>query len=129
MKLEKPKKKLSASTIRKKLAKRLDDLQREVLRRLEPVCVICGSDKQLGVGHIFTRRALSTRWEVSLEGNCHIQCWSCNFRHVRDQYPYFNWYINKFGLEKFNELRAKHKAMVDLKNHDLQALISQLEGK
>lgn len=113
-------------TNRAKLVEKLDKIITLILRQKEPVCVVCGSDKQLGNGHIFTRKALSTRWDITDDGNCHIQCWACNFRHVRDQYPYFKWYTDKFGQEAFEELRRRHKTILKVNDNQLQEILDSL---
>lgn len=111
----------------KRVKKRLDILHSKVIRALEPACVCCGSVNQLTAGHIFSRRHLVTRWDIDSDGNVHTQCWPCNYKHVRDQYPYFNWYIEKFGLDKFEELRSRHNQDSTLKTFHLLELEEQLK--
>lgn len=114
-------------TPRAKLVKNLDDVVREILKIREPYCVLCGSKDKLGVSHLFSRRAYTTRWDTAKDGNCHINCWPCNFRHVRDQYPYFNWYIEKFGKDKFDELRQRFNQVRPFKTHELEELYEKLK--
>ena len=71
--------------------------------------------------------AYSTRWDISEDGNCHCQCWACNYNHVRDQYPYFTWYISIFGPEKLEKLRRKFKGVKKYKTWQLIELYDHLE--
>ena len=113
---------------RKTLIKNLDKAVSEYIRKRDQWCVQCGSTKNLTNGHIFTRKNYSTRFDISYEGNCHCQCWSCNFRHGFDQWEYFKWYIDKFGQEKFDELRRRHKTVRKFKNHELQELLNEIKS-
>ena len=80
------------------LEKKLDKLVSQVCLSLNDKCVECGSTKQLGASHVFSRRHKSTRWSLK---NVFTECWSCNYRHVYDPWPYWKWYINKFGYDMF----------------------------
>ena len=113
---------------RKTLVRNLDKSVSEYIRNRDKWCVLCGSTERLGCGHIFTRKNYSTRWDISHDGNCHAQCWSCNYSHGSDQWPYFEWYIDKFGQEKFDELRRRHKTVQKFKNHDLKELLKEIKN-
>ncbi|MGE0126652.1 MAG: recombination protein NinG [Blastocatellales bacterium] len=89
---------------RKQLVEKLDTLVSIYIRKRDRRCVVCGSTENLTNGHIFSRTHFTTRWHIGKAGNCHTQCWSCNFKHTHDTVPYFNWYINKFGKAKFDAL-------------------------
>jgi len=67
-------------------------------------CAECGSKTNPTWGHVISRRHLATRWD---ELNSFCQCWSCNFLHTKDQYPFFNWFIEKYGKAKLDELYRK----------------------
>src|SRR3990167_10059464 len=97
------------SISRKGMYAKLDKIVSEIVINRDRKCVVCGRKTTLGTGHIFSRRHLATRWDVVPDGNCHCQCWSCNFHHVRDQHDYFIWYINLYGLDKFEELRRRYR--------------------
>lgn len=127
-----------AKTARQKIIKKLDDVVSEIVIIIDGKCVVCGrppssspgKGRGLGAGHIFSRGAHSTRWDIHPEGNVHCQCWPCNFRHVRDQYPYFDWYIKKFGQEKFDELRRRFKSprKIGYKTFELEELYEELKN-
>ena len=113
---------------RKTLVRNLDKAVSEYIRKRDRWCVQCGASQRLTNGHIFTRKNYSTRFDVSDEGNCHCQCWPCNFRHTFDQWEYFKWYIDKFGQEKFDELRRRHKTVRKFKDFELQELLKELKN-
>jgi len=115
---------------RKRIVKRLDEAVSKYVRERDKFCVVCGSDYRLGNGHIFTRKNYSTRWDISDDGNCHTQCWSCNFYHGSvESWKYFNWYIGKFGQDKFDELYRRHKSIIKYTTYDLQQLLEEINGK
>lgn len=112
---------------RKGLIKKLDKLTREIILKRDGYrCVTCGSNKSPGWSHVFSRKTYNTRWDM-MNGNC--QCWPCNYKHVRDQYPYFEWFKNNYGERAFKELREEYDhvhrwTMLDLKEKlkELQCL-------
>lgn len=111
---------------RAKLVDKLDDLVSIIIRGRDQKCVVCGSTDKLTNGHIFSRGSYSTRWDITEDGNCHTQCWGCNYKHVRDQYPYFNWYIKKFGQVKFDALRRRFKETRPYKDYELEEIYEEL---
>jgi hypothetical protein len=124
--LKKPIKKVKRSTLKTKL----DKVVSLFIRARDKKCVICGSTEGLSNGHVFSRTSLNTRWDITPDGNCHAQCWSCNYRHSsRDSYPYFNWYIKKFGQKKFDELHKRFSITTHLKDWQLVELYEQLKEK
>lgn len=116
-------------TERQKLVDKLDDLTRAILyRRFGKSCVMCESQEQIGVGHVFSRKHLATRWDVDEEGNCYPQCWKHNFSHVRDQYPYFHWFSEKYGVEALQRLRERHNTTTHLKDWELKEKVIEYES-
>lgn len=102
------------------------EMSRIVLERDGHKCVMCGSTKQVGNGHVFPkgRGASSLRWDWN---NCFAQCWSHNYGHVRDQYPYHTWYQEKFGMEAFHELRRRWKQTANFSIVELRELLENLK--
>ena len=90
-------------------------------------CVVCGSYDNLQCGHIFTCSHLSTRWDLEYDGDCHIQCGGCNLKHENDAYPYYNWYINKFGKDKFDKLHIRHMTIKKYSIPDLEDLLERIK--
>ena len=115
-------------TERQKIVKKLDKIVSEIVRKRDKVCVQCGGDYRLGAGHVFSRVHYATRWDVSEKGNVFCQCWKCNFRHVRDQYPYFKWYMDKFGVNQFKLLRRKHNEVTKLSTPQLEKIYEKLKA-
>jgi len=114
---------------RKLLVRKLDKAVSEFVRERDKVCVQCGSDLQLGNGHIFTRTNYSTRWDISIDGNCHCQCWKCNFFHSqRDNWKYYSWYIDKFGQEKFDILYQRHNQVAKITTYELEIKLEEIKN-
>src|SRR4030043_1358348 len=90
---------------RKGLVKKLDRLVTDLLLARDKSCVLCGSTKQLGTSHLFSRRAYSTRWDLQ---NCNLMCWKHNFSHMYDTYPYIYWFTEKYGEGALEDLHRKY---------------------
>lgn len=115
-------------TSRKVLIKRLDEETSRITIARDKVCVVCGSKDQPTDGHLFNRKHHSLKWDVRPDGNNHLQCWPCNYKHVHDTAPYYSWYINKFGLARFDELYAEWEKPADYSNSDLLDLYNKLKA-
>ncbi|KWX84299.1 hypothetical protein AXF24_13140 [Streptococcus pneumoniae] len=85
--------------------------------------VLSGAKQSLTNGHLFSRQSYSTRWDITPDGNCHCQTMGENMSHEYDPYPYTRWYIEKFGIEKYDELHRRHKQVSKLKDADLELMI------
>lgn len=86
---------------RKKLIKKCDELVSLIVRKRDGKCVVCGSTQNLTCGHLITRNCKIIRWELT-NNNC--QCRSCNFTHEFRPERYTSWWVNKYGLDAYNEL-------------------------
>jgi hypothetical protein len=104
----KPTKKRKSKSPHSKLVDDLDIITSLIIRRRDGRCVQCGSRDRPTNGHVFPGRYLFLRWDIRPDGQCHQQCWPCNYRHVNHQSDYYEWYINKFGLERFKELKREY---------------------
>ena len=113
----------------KSVKDKLDKLVSEFIRNRDGRCVICGSTDQPTNGHLFSRKHNSLRWDMRPDGNCHQQCWPCNFKHVHDTVPYFQWYIHKFGQERYDELYQEWNGICQYKNNDLIELLKKLKER
>ena len=94
-----------------KLKGRVDNAHSKMMRLMIPYCVVCGKTEPqivLNCGHLFSRAAMSTRWDFHDGGNCYVQCAGCNLKHEFDFYPFSNWYTKKFGQKMYDELHARH---------------------
>lgn len=117
---------MAKKTPRQRVVKRLDTIVSIIVRERDKKCVQCGSPENLTNGHVFSRRAYSTRWDVSDDGNCHTQCWGCNYKHGMDNYDYFTWYTKKFGQERFEQLRKEYKTIKKYNTYELEELYEHL---
>ena len=89
----------------KKLVEKLDKVVREIIKARDKKCVTCGNTQGLQCGHLFSRSAFSTRWDLR---NCNAQCYPCNFRHELDSYPYNKWFITKYGQKEWDRLHLRY---------------------
>lgn len=114
---------------RKTLVKKLDVIVSKYIRARDKYCVVCGSNERLTNGHVFSRVSYSLRWDIRRNGNCHTQCWGCNYRHEFDPYPYMDWYMNNFGKDKLDQLHINWKQPKKFKNFDLEDLYDEINKK
>jgi len=110
---------------RKGLIKKLDKLVSEIVIARDKNCATCGSKDKLGCGHLFTRQAYSTRWDLD---NCFAQCWNCNYLHEYDPHPLTSYFIGKFGIDKYDELHRTFRAATPIKTWQLEILRGELEA-
>ena len=117
---------MAKKTPRQRVVKRLDDITSKYIRERDEKCVQCLSTDNLTNGHVFSRRSYSTRWDISKDGNCHCQCWGCNFKHSKDNYDYFKWYMHRFGSDQFDDLRFRYKKTKKYTTAELEELYEEL---
>ena len=117
---------VAKKTARQRVVKRLDDVTSKYIRERDALCVQCKSQENLTNGHVFSRRSYSTRWDISKDGNCHCQCWGCNFKHSKDNYDYFKWYIDRFSNEEFDNLRFRYKETKKYTTAELEELYEEI---
>jgi hypothetical protein len=111
---------------RKTLKTKLDRIFSLYIRKRDAACVLCGSTQNPNNGHLFSRRALSTRW---CEINCNQQCYPCNFRHTMDFYPYQNWFVKKHGQEAYDELYRKYRSTRKITRTEMVEMIEYYKDK
>src|SRR3990167_3126534 len=97
-------------TTRKGYVRRLDKVVSEIVQIRDARCVTCGSYNSPTAGHLFSRVAYSTRWDL---GNVFRQCLSCNFRHEHDPYRFIEWYRKNYGVAMYNRLHRKYETIRD----------------
>ena len=105
------------------MVNKLDDAHSKFIRARDKRCVTCGAHDSLQCGHLFTRAAYSTRWDIATDGNAHCQCSSCNLRHEYDSYPFNNWYITKFGKPSWDAMHARHKSVYKMSTAQMSELL------
>ena len=117
---------MAKKTARQRVVKRLDDVTSKYIRERDAKCVQCQTTENLTNGHVFSRRSYSTGWDISKDGNCHTQCWGCNFKHSKDNYDYFKWYVDTFSKDKFENLRFRYKETKKYTTIELEELYEEL---
>jgi len=118
------KKRLKAEAgLRKKLVKELDALVRQIVLARDQRCVTCGTKNRPSPGHLFSRTAYSTRWDLD---NVFQQCIGCNLFHEMDSYPFTKYFIDRFGQEKWDALHLKYSTPQKFSNPDLLELKDKL---
>jgi len=116
---------------RKGKVKRLDNAFSLFIRaRDRYVCVTCGlrgsyKDGVMQCGHLFSRQSYSTRWD---EMNCYCQCKGCNNSHEYDAYPFTRYFIERYGLNAYDELHLRHRTSRKFSDADLNDMIKFYEG-
>ena len=117
-------------TSRKTIVKNLDKVFSEYIRRRYAKngiaeCVTCGKKdhwKNLQAGHFMSRKHYATRWD---EENVEVQCMACNVYRYGEQYLF----AKHLGEEKADELLAKSRTMVKIKDWELQDMIEIYKKK
>lgn len=96
------------------LERQLDDLVRRVLHKEQNVCFTDGrpgtESDPLEVSHLFGRAMGPTRFDVHPAGNNSLMHRSCNRRHNSNKSIYRNAFIERYGIEAYEELdRRAHQ--------------------
>ena len=115
---------------RKKLVKKLDKIFGDYIKERDGYrCVICNMPKDAVVidpGHLITRASHATRWD---EDNCFAQCRGCNMTHVYRPEIFTNWFLQKFGQEKYEMLYIKSRKPPKYSIPDLKYMIDYYKSK
>jgi len=111
---------------RKGIVKKLDRIVSQIVILRDKRCVTCGSRNNLGCGHLFSRIAYSTRWDLD---NCFCSCWNCNFSHEYDPYPLMTYAEKRYGKRKLENLHIKYKTAKKYRNYELEELFDLLKEK
>jgi len=111
-------------TTRKGWIRKLDKIVSEIVIMRDRKCICCGTDQKLTCGHLFSRVAYSTRWDLE---NCYAQCLSCNFRHEYDPYPMIQKVSEKHGVGFIDELHSEFVRAVPIKTFQLKTLYESMQ--
>lgn len=101
----------------------MDKVVSEIVQMRDKRCVTCGSYDQPTAGHVFSRVAYSTRWDLT---NTFRQCWPCNYRHEFDPYNFTEWYRKNYGSASYNRLHRKYETVHKFSTPDLKDLYAKL---
>jgi hypothetical protein len=99
---------------RKWLIQELDRVTSVIVRKRDKKCVTCGSVQGLQCSHFYSRRYLSTRFDLR---NCNAMCSACNRRHNRDRRPYERYMLKAYGREviaELDRLRVSLQKVIDM---------------
>jgi len=110
---------------RKSIIKRLDKAVSLFVIARDRVCVTCGSDKKLGCGHLFSRVAYSTRWDVD---NVFCQCWPCNFKHEYDPWPLVSYALKELGQPLVVSLHQRYATRKKFGDRELLKMIERYQA-
>lgn len=122
-------------TTRKGIIRKLDAITRDIVLTRDNGCVTCpiqkkikrnwkgGSQRQ--AGHLFSRVAYSTRWNLK---NVFEQCNFCNRLHEYDPFPLSEYFIKKFGMEEYEKLHMEYVTPRKFKDFELAELYQELES-
>lgn len=117
-------KKSKSKVNRKTVVKKLDKIVGDIVKlRDGSRCVTCGGTKNICPGHLFSRVAYSTRWNLD---NVACQCQSCNYRHELNAYPYFDWFLKRYGKARLDELHMIYSTPRPFKTWELEELYDEL---
>ena len=113
---------MSRKITRKGIIRKLDKLVSEIVIGRDRSCIVCGSFRNLTCGHLFSRIAYSTRWDLD---NCFAQCLSCNLKHEHDPYPMTET-VKAKGIN-IDELHRKYVTPIKFKTFELIELYEKLK--
>lgn len=124
---------------RKGIIRALDKIVSQIVRARDKSCIQCGTTLSLTCGHLFSRVAYSTRWDLS---NCYAQCLSHNLAHEYDPYPMTKAVKNKWKEiidvvadknrdrivdEQMEELHLKYVTPHKYKDFELLEMLEQFK--
>lgn len=125
---KKQKKTVKKVSSRGALIKRAHSLMRDIVMLRDGGCVCPppknGHSAVRQAGHIIRSVKGGSRFSL---WNVHEQCKNCNGRHVRDWEVYQEWFIRKFGNERWL-LLLEEKRNDGLKNHEIEDISVQLQA-
>lgn len=120
-----PKKSSSKKTSRKTLKNKLDKLWSEAIRKRDKKCQRCGTTQGLQAAHIFTRSALSTRWDlrngIGLCSGCHIYWWH------KEPIEATRWIEERNGKKEVTSLLRKRWTIKKYTDQELELMVVGLE--
>ena len=114
---------------RKTLDKKLNALVREIVLKRDKRCVTCGATPQqqiMEAGHLFSRVAHSTKWDLK---NIYLQCKSCNSKHETDAHPLMRYAESVHGREAIDALHRKYWDTKPFKTWQMEELYEELLKK
>ena len=87
-------------------------------------CVICGHKSLITCGHLFSRVAMSTRFDPT---NAYAQCRGCNFLHESNPHVFTLWYLLQFGQAAYETLYRRYYQTRQMKLADYVEIASEFQ--
>jgi hypothetical protein len=115
---------MSKKPSRKTIVRKLDKIVSQIVIERDGKCVVCGTTNNLTCGHLFSRVAYSTRWDLD---NCYAQCLSCNLKHEYDPYPMMKVIEEKLGKKMVEAMHRRYVTPHKFKTYELGLLYEELE--
>jgi len=93
---------------------------RFIVLRNSKRCVQCGSTERPTCGHVIPKG----NGEALLfsEYDCFCQCWAHNYKHSHFPEEYTSWFLHRYGIEAYDELRAQKKQVVKYTTEQFRAI-------
>lgn len=110
---------------RKWLIAELDKYTSIIVRRRDGKCVTCGSVQSLQCSHFYSRRYLSSRFDLR---NCNAMCAGCNRRHNRDRKPYERYMRKTYGPAVIAELDGLRLSLEKMTGDELEEMLNQYKA-
>lgn len=114
-----------AKTPRAKLVKLLDAEWARIIKR-DGVCRMCSNTKMLHAAHIFSRRSMSTRWD--LDNGLAL----CYYHHIRfshsEPIKFYDFVKQYMGEEKLEQLRQRNAKLRKWTPQEMEELLMKLKS-
>lgn len=110
---------------RKWLIAELDKYTSIIVRRRDGRCVTCSSVQSLQCSHFYSRRYISTRFDLR---NCNAMCSACNRRHNRDRKPYERYMRKAYGPAVVAELDGLRLNLEKVTDEELGGLLRRYKA-
>jgi len=108
---------------RKDLIKKLDIAWAKKIKEHAGACAICGKESYLNAHHIFSRRYMSTRWDLA---NGITLCRGCHLYFAHQKYEEFRDIVVEYmGIEGFMSLKQKSVQIKKWDKEELEMLLQQ----
>ena len=104
-----------------KLEKKADDVFAKHIRNRDKTCITCGTIHKGTNSHLFRRGRQSTRFNEYCNNR---QCEPCNALHNTDSEPYKQWFIKKYGEEKYLEVEQLSWTIKKWTREELEEIIA-----
>jgi predicted restriction endonuclease len=117
------KRKLPKKDSKRAIMKELDIAWAKKVKSLMPECAVCGRTSYLNAHHIFSRRYMSTRWNIN---NGISLCRGCHLYFAHQKYEEFrDIVLGILGVEGFASLKRESNEIKKWDKEELEMLLQQ----